>query len=150
MVNICEEIIRPSKKLQKLNNFLKLILLIFISLFMLEYFYIKKAKAYFYLILSLILFEIIVSKYYKFVKIFSFALFVSIMNNLINLGLFLQNGFSINKYDIKLYYNLFTILLGCIALITSFEMHKEAKAIYIEEYENNSNGSELSDDNNKE
>ena len=150
MVNICEEVIRPSKKLQKLNNFLKLILLLFISLFIIEYFYIKTAKAYFYLILSLILFEIIVSKYYKFVKIFSFALFVSLMNNLINLGLFLQNSFPINKYDIKLYYNLFTILLDFIALITSFEMHKEAKAIYIEEYENNSNGSELSDDNNKE
>ena len=150
MVKICEEVIRPSKKLQKLNNFLKLIILLFISLFVFDYFYFKKAKAYFYLLLSIILIEIIVSKYYKFVKIFSFALVISLMNNLINLGLYLQNGFSIKKYDINLYYNLFTILLHFISLILSFEIYKETKAIYIEEYENSSNGSELSDDNNKE
>ena len=150
MENICKPIIRPSKKLQKMNYILILILLIFILLFILNYFYLRIEKSYLYIILSIILLEIITSKYYKFVKVFTFALFISCFSSIIKLGLFLQNGFSITRYDINFYYIIFAIIFHIVTIFLSYELHKEMKIIYIEEYEKNSNGSELSDYNNKD
>ena len=150
MENICKPIIRPSKKLQKMNYILILILLIFILLFILNYFYLRIEKSYLYIILSIILLEIIMSKYYKFVKVFTFALFISCFSSIIKLGLFLQNGFSITRYDINFYYIIFAIIFHIVTIFLSYELHKEMKIIYIEEYKKNSNGSELSDYNNKD
>ena len=90
------------------------------------------------------------SKYYKFVKVFTFALFISCFSSIIKLGLFLQNGFSITRYDINFYYIIFAIIFHIVTIFLSYELHKEMKIIYIEEYEKNSNGSELSDYNNKD
>ena len=148
MANICKPVINSSKKLKKLNYILILILLIFILLFVLNYFYIHIDKSHFYIMLAIILSEIIASKYYNFVKLFSFALFISLINNLNNLGLLIQNNFSIIKYDIRIYYYIFVILFHITSFLISHEIFKEAKAIYIGEYGKKSKSSELSDYNN--
>ena len=151
MENICKEVINPSRKLKYLIIILILILIIFISLFVLNYFYIDKVKSFFYLVLSIILLEIIVSKYYKFVKIFSFALIISLMNNIIDLGILFQSDYSIKKYELKFYYYIFSITFHFISIYLSFETYKETKIIFIEEYEKRNSGSELNEyENNKD
>ena len=150
MENVFQEVIKPSKKLEKYTILLILILLIFISLFIFNYFYIHFDKSFYYLVLSIILIEIIISKYYKFVKIFCLALFLSLMNNLMNIGIFFQSGNTIEKHKLKFYYNIFTIFLHFISIIISFKTYKEMRVIFMEEYESSNNGSELEEYSNKD
>ena len=149
MNNPCREIINPTKKLQKFNYFLVLILIIFIILFILDILYIKADKSYYNFFLSFILLEIIITKYYIFVKIFSFMLILSLMNNIMYLGLFFQNNNSIKENKLKLFYIFNSILAHLISILVLFHSYKEMKAIFIEEYEasttESENGVELKD-----
>ena len=149
MNNPCREIINPTKKLQKFNYFLVLILIIFIILFILDTLYIKADKSYYNFFLSFILLEIIITKYYIFVKIFSFMIILSLMNNIMYLGLFFQNNNSIKENKLKLFYFFNSIFAHLISIYVLFQSYKEMKAIFIEEYEASTtvseNGVELKD-----
>ena len=149
MNNLCREIINPTKKLKKFNYFLVLMLVIFIILFILDILYIKVDKSYYNFCLSFILLEIIVTKYYIFVKIFSFMIILSLMNNIMYLGLFFQNNNSIKENRLKLFYFFNSICAHLISIYVLFQSYKEMKAIFIEEYEtsttDNENGVELKD-----
>ena len=154
MNNIFKEIITPSKKLNNYNYYLLLIMLMFAILFILDTLYIHADKSYFNLFLSIILLEIIITKYYQFVKIFSFMILLSLMNTIIHLGLFFQNNYSIKNNKFKLFYFFSSFLLHFLSIFILFESYKEMKAIFNEEYENSINGSEssveLKDYNNKD
>ena len=154
MNNICKEIITPSKKLNNYNYYLLLIMMMFVILFILDTLYIHADKSYFNLFLSIILLEIIITKYYQFVKIFSFMILLSLMNTIIHLGLFFQNNYSIKNNKFKLFYFFSSFLLHFLSIFILFESYKEMKAIFNEEYENSINGSEssveLKDYNNKD
>ena len=149
MNNPCREIINPTKRLKKLNYFLVLILIIFIILFILDILYIKADKSYYNFFLSFILLEIIITKYYIFVKIFSFMALLSLINNIMYLGLFFQNNNSIKENKFKLLYIFNSIFAHLISLFVVFQSYKEMKAIFNEEYDisttETENGVELKD-----
>ena len=142
---MCRNIIEPTKKLQKYIYCIALLIFIYISLFILNYFYVKFDETYFNLFLSIILLEIILTKYYQFIKIVSFMIFLCFMNNLMNLGLFIQNKYSIKENKLKLFYILFSFFIYFLSIYILFQAYKEMKAIFIEEYgnSNNDNGEEL-------
>ena len=148
MEKVFQEVIKPSKKLIKFNILLILILIIFIFLFIFNFFFIHIDKTYIYIFLSINLLLIIFSKYYKFVKALSLSLIISLINNIFNLGMLIQNDCSIKKYYIEYIYYFFVITIHIISIFLSYEIYKEMKSIYLEEYERNSNGTELSDYNN--
>ena len=148
MENVFQEVIKPSKKLIKFNFLLILILIIFIFLFIFNFFFIHIDKTYIYIFLSINLLLIIFSKYYKFVKVLSLSLIISLINNIFNLGMLIQNDYSIKKYYIEYIYYIFVIIIHIISIFLSYEIYKEMKSIYLKEYERNSNGIELSDYNN--
>ena len=145
MDNVCKEVISPTKKLRKFNTLLVIILIIFIFLFIFNLFFYQIDKTYIYIFLSINLLLIIVSKYYKLVKAFSLALIISLMNNLINLGIILQNNYSLQKYYLLYLYYILVIIIHIISILLSFEIYKEMKRIYIEENEKQSIGTELND-----
>ena len=145
MDNLCKEVISPTKKLTKFNTLLVIILIIFIFLFIFNLFFYQIDKTYIYIFLSINLLLIITSKYYKLVKAFSLELIISLMNNLINLGIILQNNYSIRKYYLLYLYYILVIIIHIISILLSFEIYKEMKRIYIEEYEKQSIGTELND-----
>ena len=145
MENVFQEVIHPSKKLTKINTILIIILIIFIFLFIFNFFFIHIDKTFIYFFLSINLLLIIFSKYYKFVKVFSLSLIISLMNNLVNLGMLIQNGYSLKKYFLPYIYYIFIIVIHIISIFLSFEIYKEMKSIYLEEYERNSLGTELND-----
>ena len=142
---MCRNIIEPTKKLQKYIYCIALLIFIYISLFILNYFYVKFDETYFNLFLSIILLEIILTKYYQFIKIVSFMIFLCFMNNLMNLGLFIQNKYSIKENKLKLFYILFSFFIYFLSIYILFQAYNEMKAIFIEEYgnSNNDNGEEL-------
>ena len=142
---MCRNIIEPTKKLQKYIYCIALLIFIYISLFILNYFYVKFDETYFNLFLSIILLEIILTKYYQFIKIVSCMIFLCFMNNLMNLGLFIQNKYSIKENKLKLFYILFSFFIYFLSIYILFQAYKEMKAIFIEEYgnSNNDNGEEL-------
>ena len=142
---MCRNIIEPTEKLQKYIYCIALLIFIYISLFILNYFYVKFDETYFNLFLSIMLFEIILTKYYQFIKIVSFMIFLCFMNNLMNLGLFIQNNYSIKENKLKLFYILFSFFIYILSIYILFQAYKEMKAIFIEEYgnNNNDNGEEL-------
>ena len=144
---MCRNIIEPTEKLQKYIYCIVLLIFIYISLFVLNYFYVKFDETYFNLFLSIILLEIIITKYYQFIKIVSFMIFLCFMNNLMNLGLFIQNNYSIKENKLKLFYILFSFFIYILSILILFQAYKEMKAIFIEEYENdnNNNGVELNE-----
>ena len=142
---MCRNIIEPTEKLQKYIYCIALLIFIYLSLFILNYFYVKFDETYFNLFLSIMLFEIILTKYYQFIKIVSFMIFLCFMNNLMNLGLFIQNNYSIKENKLKLFYILFSFFIYILSIYILFQAYKEMKAIFIEEYgnNNNDNGEEL-------
>ena len=142
---MCRNIIEPTKKLQKYIYCIALLIFIYISLFILNYFYVKFDETYFNLFLSIILLEIILKKYYQFIKIVSFMIFLCFMNNLMNLGLFIQNKYSIKENKLKIFYIIFSFFIYFLSIYILFQAYKEMKAIFIEEYgnSNNDNGEEL-------
>ena len=144
---MCRNIIEPTEQLKKYIYCISLLILIYLSLFILNYFYVKFDETYFNLFLSFILLEIIITKYYQFIKIISFMIFLCFMNNLINLGLFIQNNYSIKENKLKLFYILFSFFIYILSILILFQAYKEMKAIFIEEYENdnNNNGVELNE-----
>ena len=157
MNNICREIITPSERLKKYNYCFALIIIIFIILFILDINYFHLDKSYFNLFMSFVLLEIIITKYYHFVKILSFMILLSLMNIIIYLGLCFQNNSSLLKNNILLLlFIIISIFIYCITIFALYESYKEMKAIFIEEYENSKSVSESgvelkdkSDDNNK-
>ena len=72
-------------------------------------------------------------------------IFLFFMNNLMNLGLFIQNKYSIKENKLKLFYILFSFFIYFLSIYILFQAYKEMKAILIEEYgnSNNDNGEEL-------
>ena len=140
---MCRNIIEPTDQLQKYIYCIVLLIFIYISLFVLNYFYVKFDETYFNLFLSIILLEIIITKYYQFVKIVSFMIFLCFMNNLMNLGLFIQNNYSIKENKLKLFYILFSFFIYILSIHILFQAYKEMKAIFIEEFENNKNDNEV-------
>ena len=142
MKNICREIINPTNKLKDDIYGLILILLIRITLYLLNYIYIQIDKSYFNLFLIIILVEAIITKYYQFAKIISFIIFLSLINDIINLGIIFQNIYSIKVNKLHIFYLLMSIFIHCLTIIILFEAYKEMKAIFIEEYENSKSGSE--------
>ena len=153
MKNICREIINPTNKLKDDIYGLILILLIRITLYLLNYIYIQIDKSYFNLFLIIILVEAIITKYYQFAKIISFIIFLSLINDIINLGIIFQNIYSIKVNKLHIFYLLMSIFIHCLTIIILFEAYKEMKAIFIEEYENSKSesesGVELKDCNNE-
>ena len=142
MKNICREIINPTNKLKDDIYGLILILLIRITLYLLNYIYIQIDKSYFNLFLIIILVEAIITKYYQFAKIISFIIFLSLINDIINLGIIFQNIYSIKVNKLHIFYLLMSIFIHCLTIIILFEAYKEMKAIFIEEYENSKSGNE--------
>ena len=140
---MCRNIIEPTEKLQNYLYCIVLLILIYISLFVLNYFYIKFDETYFNIYLSIILLEIIITKYYQFVKIVSFMIFLCFVNNLMNLGLFIQNKYSIKENKLKLFYILFSFFIFILSILILFQAYKEMKAIFIEEYGNGNNDKEV-------
>ena len=140
---MCRNIIEPTEKLQKYLYCIALLILIYISLFVLNYFYVKFDETYFNIYLSIILLEIIITKYYQFVKIVSFMIFLCFVNNLMNLGLFIQNKYSIKENKLKLFYILFSFFIYILSILILFQAYKEMKAIFIEEYGNGNNDNEV-------
>ena len=140
---MCRNIIEPTEKLQNYLYCIALLILIYISLFVLNYFYIKFDETYFNIYLSIILLEIIITKYYQFVKIVSFMIFLCFVNNLMNLGLFIQNKYSIKENKLKLFYILFSFFIYILSILILFQAYKEMKAIFIEEYGNGNNDNEV-------
>ena len=141
MKNICREIINPTKKLQDDIYALILILMIRITLYILNYLYIQIDKSYFNLFLIIILIEAIITKYYQFPKIITFIIFISFINDIINLGIIFQNTYSLKDNLMQIFYLLVSIFIHCLTVIILFEAYKEMKAIFIEEYENSKSGS---------
>ena len=89
------------------------------------------------------LLEIIITKYYQFIKIVSFMIFLCFMNNLMNLGLFIQNNYSIKENKLKLFYILFSFFIYILSILILFQAYKEMKAIFIEQYENDNSNNEV-------
>ena len=143
MNNICREIITPSERLKRYNYCFLLIIIIFIILFILDINYFHLDKSYFNLFMSFVLLEIIITKYYHFVKILSFMILLSLMNIIIYLGLCFQNNSSLLKNNILLLlFIIISIFIYCITIFVLYESYKEMKAIFIEEYENSKSVSE--------
>ena len=143
MNNICREIITPSERLKRYNYCFVLIIIIFIILFILDINYFHLDKSYFNLFMSFVLLEIIITKYYHFVKILSFMILLSLMNIIIYLGLFFQNNSSLLKNNILLFlFIIISIFIYCLTIFALYESYKEMKAIFIEEYENSKSVSE--------
>ena len=140
---MCRNIIEPTEQLQKYIYCISLLILIYLSLFILNYFYVKFDEIYFNLFLSIMLLEIIITKYYQFIKIVSFMIFLCFMNNLMNLGLFIQNNYSIKENKLKLFYILFSFFIYILSILILFQAYKEMKAIFIEQYENDNNNNEI-------
>ena len=142
MNNICKEIITPSEKLKKYNYCFILIIIIFIILFIIDINNFNIDKSYFNLFMSFVLLEIIITKYYHFVKILSFMILLSIINIIIYLGLFFQNNYSIQENQLLLLYIFISFFVYCLTLYVLYESYKEMKAIFLEEYENSRSSSE--------
>ena len=133
---LCREIINPTKKLQHYIYGLTIILLLRITLYLLNYFYIQVDNSYNNIFLIVILFEIIMTKYYNFAKILTFIILLCIINNIINLGICFQSNYSTKNNKLKIFYLIYSIFIHCFSINIVFEAYKEMKSIFIEEYEN--------------
>ena len=145
---VCNKIIEPTEKLKKYEIYMYITLIIIILLFLADSFYIHKDKAKYNLLLSITMFETLLTRYYKFLKIFYFLDLIVISRYLTNIGLIIQNSFSIKENKIEFLYIVFCTFFYCLCIVVLFEPYKEMRAIFLEEYtqRNDSNSSiELSD-----
>ena len=70
-------------------------------------------------------------------------IFLCFVNNLMYLGLFIQNKYSIKENKLKLFYILFSFFIYILSVYILFQSYKEMKAIFNEEYENDNNDNDV-------
>ena len=145
---VCNKIIKPTAKLKIYEIYMYIILVIIIILFLVDNFYIHKDITKYNLLLSIVMFETLLTRYYKFLKMFYFLDLLAVSSYFTKIGLIIQNRSSFKEKKFEICYIVTSTVFYCLCIVILFEPYKEMRAIFLEEYtkRNDSNSSiELSD-----